>query len=148
MAQLFRIVYCSRNSIPGSPAAVSDDIEAILQVSRRNNARDGISGGLLFSRNSFAQVLEGPADAVEAAFERIQCDERHSEVSVVQSGPVTTRDFPEWSMAYSGAVRTDCPVAGMVIDNAFSGQSSGGDEVLDLLRGIVHREAEWLAPVA
>ena len=148
MTQLFRIVYCSRNSIPGSTEAMAENIEAILQVSRRNNAHDGVSGGLLFSRNSFAQVLEGPVDAVEAAFERIQCDERHSDVSVVQSGPITKRDFPEWSMAYSGIARTDCPVAGMVIDNAFSGRSSGGDDVLDLLKGIVRREAEWLAPVA
>ena len=148
MNNLFRIIYCSRNNIPGSPDAVAAGVGAILQASRRNNARDGVSGGLLFSRNSFAQVLEGPVDAVEAVFERIQCDERHSEVSVVQSGPITTRDFPEWSMAYSGAARKDCLVAGMLIDNAFSSQSGDGEALLDLLKGIVHREREWLAPAA
>lgn len=146
MTQLFRIVYCSRNSVPGSPDVVASEIESILCASRHNNARDGVGGGLLFSANSFAQVLEGPIDAVQAAFERIQCDERHSDVSVVMSGPIATRDFPEWSMAYSGQ-RMDCPLAGVAINRAFSGQSAGGDEVLDLLRDIVHRETEWLAPV-
>ena len=146
MNNLFRIVYCSRNSIPGSPEVVAASVDSILQASRRNNARDGVSGGLLFSRNSFAQVLEGPVDAVEAVFERIQCDERHSEVSVVQSGPITSRDFSEWSMAYSGAARQNCPIAGMVIDNAFSSQFSNGEELLDLLKGIVRRETEWLTP--
>ena len=145
MTKLFRIVYCSKNTMPGAAEMMASEIDSILAISRRNNARDGVSGGLLFSRNSFAQVLEGPAAAVEAAFERIQCDERHTEVTVIQSETIKARDFPGWSMAYSGVQPEHS--AGPAIAKAFSDTSKGGDEVLDLLRGIVHREAEWLAPI-
>ena len=148
MTQLYRVVYCSRNNIPGMPETVAADIARILQVSRANNARDGVTGGLLFSKNCFAQVLEGPIQAVEIAFERIQCDDRHGEVTVLQSGPIAERDFPDWSMAFTGDSTAASPLASMVMDDAFAGNSLAGNEVLDLLRGVVVRETEWLAAAA
>ena len=145
MTQLHRVLYCSRNLIPGAPGAVAADIGRILAVSRRNNARDGITGGLLFSDGCFAQVLEGPLHAVESAFERIQCDERHSDVTVLQSGPIATRDFPEWTMAFAGPGAESDPVAGTRMAKALAGQSSDGDKLLDLLKAVIVRESEWLA---
>ncbi len=146
MSQLYRVLYCSRNSVPGGLESVAADIANILAVSRSNNARDGITGGLLFSRNCFAQVLEGTTEAVEAAFERIQCDERHSDVTVLQAGPIAARDFPGWSMAFTGA-DTASPLASVVMAHAFSGQSSAGGDVLDTLKQLVVRETKWLAPL-
>ena len=148
MTQLYRVLYCSRNLIPGTPEAVAADIRGILAVSRRNNARDGITGGLLFSEGCFAQVLEGPLDAVEGAFERIQCDERHSDVTVLQSGPIATRDFPDWSMAFAGPDAASSPITGIQMADAFAGQSNDGDKLLDMLKAVIVREAEWLAPAS
>jgi len=148
MTQLHRVLYCSRNVIPGATEAVAADVREILAVSRVNNARDGVTGGLLFSEGCFAQVLEGPQDAVEAAFERIQCDARHSEVVVLQNGPIPKRDFPDWSMAFAGADAVSSPLAKVTFAGAFSGQSSVGDDVLDMLKGLVVHEADWLAPSA
>ena len=148
MTQLHRVLYCSRNLIPGTPEAVAADIGSILATSRRNNARDGITGGLLFSEGCFAQVLEGPLDAIESAFERIQCDERHSDVTVLQSGPIATRDFPDWTMAFTGADAASNPIAGAQMSDAFAGQSDGGDKLLDLLKAVIARETEWLAPAS
>ncbi len=144
MTHLHRVLYCSRNTIPGAIEAVAADVREILAVSRVNNARDEVTGGLLFSEGCFAQVLEGPQDAVEAAFERIQCDPRHCDVVVLQSGPVTKRDFPDWSMAFAGANAAGSSLAGVALAGAFSGQSSAGDEVLDMLRALVVRETDWL----
>jgi len=148
MTQLHRVFYCSRNLIPGTPEAVAADIRSILATSRRNNARDGITGGLLFSDGCFAQVLEGPLDAVENAFERIQCDERHSDVTVLQSGPIATRDFPDWSMAFAGPDAASNPIAGTPMADAFAGQSGDGDKLLDMLKSVIVRESEWLAPAS
>ena len=120
-------------------------IRGILAVSRRNNARDGITGGLLFSDGCFAQVLEGPIDVVEEAFERIQCDERHRDVTVLQSGPIEARDFPDWSMAFTG-MQDASPMADGALHGAFSGQSSAGDELLGILKNVVVHESHWLAP--
>ncbi len=145
MTRLYRVLYCSRNSIPGAPEVVADHIRAILARSRHNNARDGVTGGLLFSTGCFAQVLEGPVDVVEAAFERIQCDERHSEVTVLQAGPVTARDFPDWSMGFAGTNAADGPISDKLLRDTLSGRSSGGSELFSILKSVVVRETEWLA---
>ena len=141
------MLYCSRNLIPGTPETVAADIRSILATSRRNNARDGITGGLLFSEGCFAQVLEGPLDAVESAFERIQCDERHGDVTVLQSGPILARDFADWSMAFAGPDAAS-PLAAARMADAFAAQSGQGGTLLSLLRAVIAREAEWLAPVS
>ncbi len=147
MTQLYRVLYCSRNIVAGAPEEVAADIRVILACSRRNNARDGITGGLLFSEGVFAQVLEGSIAAVERAFERIQCDERHGEVTVLEAGPIAARDFPSWSMAFAGVDAAGSLLGGVVMTDAFSGRSKAGGEVLDLLRSVVVRETDWLSPL-
>ncbi len=148
MTQLHRLLYCSRNLIPGVSTAMAENIDRILAVSRENNAREGITGGLLFSKGYFAQVLEGPLDAVERTFERIQCDDRHGDVVVLQSGPISARDFPDWSMAFTGSDVAITATPGAPLAGAFSGQSSSGDEILILLKAVVVRETNWLAPLS
>src|SRR4051794_450149 len=96
---LYKLVYCSRNRIRGNSAEVTAELRKILNSARRNNARLEITGALLYNAGNFAQVLEGPLSSIEQIFESIQRDSRHSEVVVIQSGPVDTREFPEWSMA-------------------------------------------------
>jgi hypothetical protein len=143
MSGIYRILYCSRSVLDGSSEEAAEEIRKILAKSRVNNERDGITGALFFSQQAFAQVLEGPAEMVEAAFERIQCDERHSEAVILESGNIETRDFPSWSMAFAG--ETDVSGLGSaIISTAFSGQTSAGDSVLALLRGVIVREDEWL----
>ena len=80
-------------------------------------------GQLLFSADGFVQVLEGPTEAVERTFERIECDPRHAHVVILEAGPAAAREFQNWSMAYAGrdadqhfaafsrAPRTACPEA-------------------------------------
>ncbi|WP_420103562.1 BLUF domain-containing protein [Bosea sp. (in: a-proteobacteria)] len=70
----------------------------ILAVSERNNSARGITGYLLFDRHVFAQVLEGEAGAVDAAFSRIRADRRHSEVTLLGSRERRDRQFAKWSM--------------------------------------------------
>ena len=139
MTQLYRVLYCSRNLVPGGADSIAAHVRSILSVSRRNNARDGITGGLLFSTGCFAQVLEGPPDAIERTFERIQCDERHSEVTVLEAGMIEARDFPTWSMAYSSDIGTN-PLASLALEAAFEGQSSAGNNILAIMRNVVKQE--------
>lgn len=80
MRPLVRVMYRSRNRAGGV-------------------ARDGIAGDLMVEGCRFTQVLEGPSDAVERTFERIQCDDRHTEIRVLEARPIRRRDFPSWSMA-------------------------------------------------
>ena len=100
---LYRLVYYSRNQIGDDGAAFSSNVDEILAKSRVNNLRDEITGALLFNAGCFAQVLEGPLERVEAAFERIQQDDRHGEVSLLALDPVADRSFPDWAMGFVGA---------------------------------------------
>jgi hypothetical protein len=146
MTQLYRILYCSRNRLAGVPTTYPDAIQEILRKSRVNNASNGITGGLLFSEGCFAQVLEGPLQLIEDTFERIQCDDRHNEVTVVGFGPIETRDFPDWSMAFAGAYEDANPLTHGALSDVFSGVSNAGENVLRLLKQIIVREDHWLVP--
>ena len=140
---VFRLVYVSRNRLPRQVEAQDEQIDRILASSRRNNAALGITGALLFSTDCFAQTLEGPTAAVETLFERIQWDDRHCDSIILQAGPVDTREFGDWSMAYAGRHDADH----LRFDALISVPGPVGQgQVLDLLRNVVLRAAPSLLP--
>ncbi len=142
---LYRLVYCSRNRIQGSTADVAAQLQDILASSRRNNPRLGITGALLYNAGNFAQALEGSLDAISQTFERIQRDDRHSEVVVVESGVAEERHFPEWSMAFSGnADATNSPLATAAFDAVFSDVAGSGHQMLTVLQDLVVVEDDWV----
>ena len=112
-------------------------MDQILAVSRRNNARDGITGALLFNECCFAQVLEGASNSVHEVFERIQLDRRHGDTVVLSFEPAP-REFGEWSMAYAGAIGGDAARYHHLTMSGAAEAASG--RVLDLLRGVLLRE--------
>ena len=147
MTELYRILYCSRSTLGEDTASAIEEIRKILAVSRVNNGRDDVTGGLFFSRQWFAQVLEGPVEMVESAFERIQCDDRHCDVTILQSGPIDVRDFPSWSMGFAGQEKPS-DFGQAIIDAVFTGETQAGSDVLALLKRVVIREEEWMALAA
>ena len=94
---IFRIVYCSRNTLAAGTNVA--DLDQILATSRRNNQAVGVTGALLYTDGLFAQTLEGDFDAVQSVFERIQADPRHDDVVVLQAETVADRIFGSWAMA-------------------------------------------------
>lgn len=82
-----------------SSAANNPSTAEILNVSRRNNRQDGISGLLYADGRRFLQALEGPPEEVEAAFARIARDPRHRAAVVLSRRTVDRREFGEWDMA-------------------------------------------------
>ena len=136
---IFRLVYVSRNRLRGDPAAMEREVANILAVSRRNNVRAGVTGALLFSADCFAQTLEGRRDAVEAVFERIQCDPRHSNTVVLQLEPAAAV-FADWSMAYGGRIEEERTRFDWLTHGDEPAVREGAaDAVMDLLRGVVLR---------
>lgn len=77
-------------------------IEAIVATARARNAALDVTGALLSTETRFAQVLEGPADSVEAVLASISRDPRHQDVRVVIDQDLPERRFGRWAMAYSG----------------------------------------------
>ena len=143
---LHRLIYCSRNRIPGPVDGHEDEVRQILAASRRNNARDGITGALMFNAGCFAQILEGPRAAVEATFERIQVDERHGDVLLLSFGPSPERGFPDWTMAFVGAGEAAARLfAGVAGESGFDPARLDGEKLFDLLRERLLEEEDAMA---
>jgi hypothetical protein len=141
---LFRLAYCSRNVIRDVHGNVEREIEHILVTARRNNAREGVTGALLYDEGCFAQVLEGPLAAVERVFERIQCDFRHSDVIVLENAPQNERLFGNWSMAHASEAAGKQSGEGLNVARAFAVRGSlAGDQVVTYLQGVLARQEEW-----
>lgn len=82
------------------PLIGPDNIAAILESARRNNARDGLTGALAFNGYNFLQLLEGPDEKVEACLAAIRADPRHSGMVEVRRRTIEARDFGDWAMLY------------------------------------------------
>ena len=92
---LHNAVYCSRVAAGIDDAAVAK----IIEVSRRKNPEQGITGLLVFGSGIFFQWLEGPKDNVTELMARITTDNRHEQVVQLTSGDeVRERMFPNWDM--------------------------------------------------
>lgn len=74
-------------------------IDDILDAAHRNNPALGLTGMLLWSDLTFAQLLEGPPDALDAMYARLLSDPRHRDLRLLSRWPVAGRLFSEWSMA-------------------------------------------------
>jgi hypothetical protein len=91
---LLLVAYASAANAPFTGQALSD----LLVGARRNNARQGLTGMLLYHRESFFQVLEGPPVAVERVYDRIFADQRHTKIIKLIQEPVERRSFADWTM--------------------------------------------------
>lgn len=106
---MIRVVYVSFATVPFSDASLDE----LLNKSRDNNRRDGITGMLLYRDGDFLQILEGEASAVNETYQRIAKDNRHGRVLVLDESDISQRDFGDWSMGFRRLGRTEMP-AGFV----------------------------------
>lgn len=144
MPELHRVVYCSRNTIPGGEASLRRELARILESARRNNGARGVTGALLYNGGYFAQILEGPRGEVEEIFEAIQNDDRHSDITVIENSRAAARMFPEWSMAFAA----HCPEGAScrvteTFEAVFEGPARASNQLLNLLKELVTEEGEW-----
>jgi FAD-dependent sensor of blue light len=116
------------------------DLEEILRFAREHNARQDISGMLLFEGNSFLQVPEGEGPAIDALLERIRNDRRHSRTVLLLREPIDKRSFADWTMGYTRVALGELQDATGVND-FFADQDSFADldsakvrKVLELFR--------------
>jgi hypothetical protein len=91
---LVRCLYASRAAAPLTVAAV----DSILEQSRRNNPKHGITGMLCVSEDIFIQVLEGGRDEVCELFNTIVRDPRNAHVRILVFEEISERRFGNWTM--------------------------------------------------
>ncbi|HEX8662020.1 MAG TPA: BLUF domain-containing protein [Brevundimonas sp.] len=93
---LERLVY--ESTATGSTGSIGN-LAVILAESQRNNDRDGLTGALAAHRERYIQVVEGPAQALDALLRRLEDDPRHRDVTLPDRQPISERLFNRWSMA-------------------------------------------------
>ena len=98
---LVRLMYASR----AVPAIDQEELLAILKTSKVNNPKVGVTGVLCFSEGIFMQALEGGRNAINALYNRIVADSRHSDVVLLNYEEIAERRFASWSMGQVNMAR-------------------------------------------
>ena len=91
---LVRLVYASR----AVDNVSQEQLLNILSQSKANNPEGGITGVLCSSGPIFLQCLEGGRMQVNALYNQIAADPRHSDVVILSYEEISERKFAGWSM--------------------------------------------------
>ena len=92
---LKRLKYVSRSS----REMTEEEIVELGRVSVFNNRRDEITGILVEASGLFFQVIEGEDSVVDALYDRILADDRHTEMLLLNvQRDIERRLFPAWAM--------------------------------------------------
>ena len=139
---LWHLVYASA----ASEGFQLSDLQDILGVARARNARNDVSGMLLFEGASFLQVLEGERAKIDALLEKIRDDPRHTRAVLLLREPIEQRSFADWTMGYTRVALGELEDATGVND-FFADQRSFADldsqkinQLLELFRSGSYRQ--------
>ena len=97
---MIRILYLSQSA----HNITDQQVQQILESSRRNNPELGLTGVLIYGGRLFMQVLEGPDDNVLRMYVRLLDDKRHGDSQILHISPTNERIFQKWSM---GVIKSD-----------------------------------------
>jgi hypothetical protein len=73
----------------------------LLKQARENNARNQITGMLLYKDGGFMQAFEGEEEMAMRLHGKILVDPRHKNMMTLLSEPLESRQFTGWSMAFN-----------------------------------------------
>lgn len=76
------------------------EILNIVEDSRVNNKKIGLTGLLLFNSGNFMQLVEGEEPVVDDLFKKIEKDRRHTDIKLLLKEPITHRNFSDWTMGF------------------------------------------------
>jgi hypothetical protein len=96
MKSLISLIYVSRSTEYFHEHEIPD----LLHQVRIANAKQEITGMLLYIRGSFLQVLEGQPEIVDAVFSKILIDKRTTQVRSIARDSIPERAFEGWTMMH------------------------------------------------
>lgn len=135
MQQLSRLVYYSHHAMP------LQGVATILRSAMRNNAKRGVTGGLVCGRGHFLHVLEGEHAAITKTFEIVAADPRHRHVVLVGVKPIAARQFATWPLGFAGdSERFDALCARLGLGEIFDPHLMTGDQIANFVLELVSLE--------
>ena len=93
---MHHLIYLSQATRPLSAKALTN----LVEQARQANARQCLTGALVYSNKRFIQLLEGEQAALEAAYMHISQDPRHQHLCKVAHRPIAARYFSESPLAF------------------------------------------------
>ena len=100
MSGLQSLLFVSTSLIASADEA--HEIKSILAIGEQRNAKLGVTGALVVTHRHFAEIIEGPADALAELMISIRRDRRHADLSEVDCLGIDRPTFARWAMAYHG----------------------------------------------
>lgn len=91
-----QIIYTSS----AGPRLTAHDFREIVMKASVQNARNNITGLLLFHDGGILQVLEGEKDVVHTLYQKIAQDSRHNGLTKLIDRDTPQREFANWSMGF------------------------------------------------
>ena len=95
MADLQALVYVSS----AKRLLSADELTHLLECARERNAKEKVTGVLLYSHGKFMQYLEGPEAGLHKVYGLIKTHPLHYALIDLVREPIAAREFAEWSMA-------------------------------------------------
>lgn len=143
---LFRLAYYSTNLIKKSKTPNRSELRNIVLSAGTNNRKLGVTGGLMFNRDYFGQVLEGDRSAVSELFCRIARDPRHRSIVIMEATVVQQRVFERWSMGLAEKTETaEALNAKYGLTEGFNPSAISAPEFLNYLFEMVSLENELIS---
>ena len=96
MADLHALVYVSA----ATRLLSADELRHLLERARERNAKEKVTGVLLYSNGNFMQYLEGSAAGLKKVYDVIKADAQHAGIIELLREPIQSREFSDWSMAF------------------------------------------------
>lgn len=123
-----------------TPAALADPghAVAIVSVAKARNPPLAVTGALMSAGRYFAQVLEGPDEAVDALMASIRKDDRHHRIIVLREGALDRRVFSDWGLAYLGEASYVAALVEAAIRDP--GTPLYADRIIRFMREFAHDE--------
>ncbi len=97
---LVRMIYVSRMT----EDCDMESIQSILEISRKNNKVNDITGVLCYDPAFFLQCLEGPRHATNELYRSIVRNHLHRDVEMLEYCETKDRLFAEWAMGFLAAI--------------------------------------------
>ena len=90
-------------------------IASIKSVAKTKNKKFNVTGRLLYSHNTFIQLLEGDKVNVDVTYAIIKNDPRHFRSTIIFEQECDERAYPEWSMDFRPAHKIDMHVVNKIL---------------------------------
>ncbi|OIQ18185.1 BLUF domain-containing protein [Lacinutrix sp. MedPE-SW] len=84
-----------------NPVLTLIDFEALFNQTQQKNNNNNITGVLVNKNDIFFQILEGDSILLDAVYEKIKKDHRHSKITELLNKPIKQVCFKSFDIGYS-----------------------------------------------